>query len=128
MKKLHRSSSPWEPRIGFARAVRAGSRILVSGTAPLGQDGRTVAGGAYEQARRCFEIVRASLDALGGTLTDVVRTRMYLVRAADAEAVGRAHREAMGAASPAATMVVVAALLDPSWLVEVEAEAEAGPP
>ena len=120
----HRSGSPYEDRIGFARALRVGSRILVSGTAPLGPDGRTVAGDAHAQARRAFEIITAAIEGLGGTARDVVRTRMFLVDARDAEAVGRAHREAFGEARPAATMVVVAGLLDPAWRVEIEAEAE----
>lgn len=118
------SASPFEERLGFCRALRRGRRILVSGTAPIGPDGRSVAGDAHVQARRCFEIVLAAVRELGGEPRHVVRTRMFLVDAADQEAVGRAHGEVFRGIEPAATMVVVAALLDPAWRVEIEAEAE----
>ena len=118
-----RSGSPFEVTIGFSRAVRSGSRVLVSGTAPILADG-SCPDGAEAQARRCFEIILAALAECGASAYDVVRTRMYITDAADAEAVGRAHADAFGAARPAATMVVVAALLDPRWRVEIEAEAE----
>ena len=124
MKKRHRSASPYETQIGFSRAIRQGQRILVSGTAPIGPDGKTVKGDAFTQARRCFEIIVESIEALGGQATDVVRTRMYVTRPEDWEAVGRAHGEFFRDAAPAATMVVVRELLDPDWLVEIEAEAE----
>jgi len=123
MRRHHRSASPFEASIGFSRAVRVHDRILVSGTAPIGPDGRTVAGDAHAQAQRRFAIVTEALQALGASAADVVRTHMYLVDASDAEAVGRAHAEAFGAAAPAATMVVVAGLLDSAWRVEIEAEA-----
>jgi enamine deaminase RidA (YjgF/YER057c/UK114 family) len=126
-RRHHRSASPYEGRIGFSRAVRHGCRVLVSGTAPIGPDGRTVPGGAYEQARRAFAIVVEALAALGASAADVVRTRMYLTDAADWEEVGRAHGEVFAGVDPAATMVVVAGLLDPDWRVEVEAEAELDP-
>ncbi len=122
-RRAHRSASPYEATIGFSRAVRVGDAITVSGTAPIGPDGETVEGDAYVQARRCFEVVAAALEALGGGVADVVRTRMYLVDAADHEAVGRAHGEVFRGVDPAATMVVVAGLLDPRWRVEVEADA-----
>ena len=122
-RQHHHSASPYERTIGFSRAVRAGDRILVSGTAPIGPDGNSWPGDAYEQAARCFAVALEALTALGGTPADVVRTRMYLVDPADADLVGRAHAEAVGAASPAATMVVVAALLRPEWRVEIELEA-----
>lgn len=124
MRKHHRSSSPYEGLVGFARAVRHGSRIVVSGTAPIGQDGETVAGNTYEQAKRCFEIIIESVEALGGSKSDVIRTRIYVIDAADWDAVGRAHGEVFGDIFPAATMVVVAGLLDPRWRVEIEAEAQ----
>ncbi len=124
MTQHHRSASPYEGQIGFARAVRRGGRILVSGTGPIGPDGRTVEGGAYLQARRCFEIIRTAVEALGGRVSDVVRTRMYLVDPADWQAVGQAHAEVFRGIDPAATMVVVKELLDPVWRVEIEAEAE----
>ena len=118
------SGSPFEPAIGFSRAVRTGGggRVLVSGTAPVWPDGSCPADVAV-QARRCFEIIEAALREAGATLDDVVRTRMYLTSADDAAAVGAVHGELLGAARPAATMVVVAGLLDPAWKVEVEAEA-----
>ncbi len=126
MKRRHRSASPYESRIGFSRAVRAGDRILVSGTAPIGADGETVDGDAYVQARRCFEIAVDAVEALGGTAADVVRTRLYLVDAGDWEAVGRAHGERFRGVDPAATMVVVQGLLDPRWRIEIEVEAVVG--
>ncbi|HZQ98393.1 MAG TPA: RidA family protein [Chloroflexota bacterium] len=116
------SGSPYEPRIGFSRAVRVGDRVLVSGTAPIWPDG-SCDPDAGAQARRCFEIVVAALRELGAGPEHVVRTRVYLTDPADADAVGRAHGELFGEVRPAATMVVVAALLDPRWKVEVEAEA-----
>jgi len=124
MRDHYRSSSPYEGLVGFARAVRHGSRIAVSGTAPIGADGQTVEGEAYEQAKRCFEVILEAVEALGGTKDDVIRTRIYVVDPADWDAVGRAHGESFGEVFPAATMVVVAGLLDPRWRVEIEAEAE----
>lgn len=117
------SGSPFEQTIGFSRAVRVGSRVVVSGTAPIWPDG-SCPPDAGLQARRCFEIVLSALAELGASADDVVRTRMYLCRAEDADAVGAVHAEAFARSRPAATMVVVAALLDPRWRVEVEAEAE----
>ena len=119
-----RSASAYESLVGFARAVRRGSRIVVSGTAPLDGDGETVIGDAYEQAKRCFEIILDAVEALGGTREDVVRTRMFVIDAADWDGVARAHGEFFKETYPAATMVVVRGLLDPRWKVEIEAEAE----
>jgi enamine deaminase RidA (YjgF/YER057c/UK114 family) len=116
------SGSPFEPTIGFSRAVRVGDRVLVSGTAPVGPDG-SCPDDVGLQARRCLEIIETALQQAGASLADVVRTRMFLTDAADADAVGRVHGEAFGEVRPAATMVVVAALLDPRWKVEIEAEA-----
>jgi enamine deaminase RidA (YjgF/YER057c/UK114 family) len=124
MRERYRSSSPYEGLVGFARAVRHGSRIVVSGTAPIGPDGETVEGDAYAQARRCFEVIIEAIEALGGSRSDVIRTRVYVTDAGDWDAVGRAHGESFGEVYPAATMVVVAGLLDPRWRVEIEAEAE----
>jgi len=121
MKRVS-SGSPWEPAIGFSRAVRVNDRILVSGTAPVWPDGSCDPDPAA-QMRRCIDIVSDALSELGASLENVVRTRMYLVDAADADAVGRVHGEAFGDRRPAATMVVVKALLDERWRVEVEAEA-----
>lgn len=117
-----RSGSPYEDTIGFSRAVRLGSSISVSGTAPVWPDG-TVDPDPAAQARRCWEIVLAALEELGAGAGDVVRTRQYVVSADVAEAVGAVHGEVFGDVRPASTMVVVAGLLDPRWVVEVEADA-----
>ena len=119
-----RSASAYESLVGFSRAVRRGSRIGVSSTPPLDSDGETVIGDAYVQATRCLEIVLEAVQALGGTLEDVIRTRVYVIDIADWEDVGRAHGEFFRDAYPAATMVVVKGFLDPRWKVEIEAEAE----
>jgi enamine deaminase RidA (YjgF/YER057c/UK114 family) len=116
------SGSPFEDAYGFRRAVVAHDRIVVSGTAPIEPGGGCVEG-AEAQADRCFAIIVEALRELGSGPEEVVRTRMYVVDAADADAVGRAHRRVFGTARPAATMVVVAGLLDPRWRVEIEAEA-----
>lgn len=118
------TGSPYEPRIGFSRAVRVGQVIAVSGTAPIAADGTTVApGDAAAQARRCFEIVRDALEELGASLDSVIRTRMYLTNANDWEAVGLVHGEFFGDIRPASTCLQVSGLLDPEWLVEIEADA-----
>lgn len=119
----HRGISPFEVRYGFSRAVRRGSSINVAGTAPVPEPGEDLATTAYHQMVRCGAIALEAIEALGGSMDDVVRTRMFIVDAADAEDVGRAHAEIFGAAAPAATMVVVAGLLDPGWRVEIEVEA-----
>src|SRR5580704_8303464 len=116
------SGSPFEPTIGFSRAFRVGDRVIVSGTGPV-LPGGGCPDGAGAQARRCFEIIVAALAEAGASLGDVVRTRMFVVSADDAAAVGAAHGELLGHVRPAATMVVVAGLLDPAWRVEIEAEA-----
>ena len=121
------SGSPFEAAIGFSRAVRAGDRVLVSGTAPVWPDG-SCPPDAGVQARRCFEIIEAALGEAGASLADVVRTRIYLTSTADADAVSAVHGELFGATRPAATMVVVAGLLDPAWRVEIEAEAVVAAP
>jgi enamine deaminase RidA (YjgF/YER057c/UK114 family) len=116
------SGSPFEPVIGFSRAVRVGDRVLVSGTAPVWPDD-SCDPDAGRQAERCLQIIATALTEAGASLGDVVRTRMFLVDAADADAVSVAHARAFGTVRPAATMVVVAALLDVRWRVEIEAEA-----
>ncbi|HEX4128067.1 MAG TPA: RidA family protein [Acidimicrobiales bacterium] len=116
------SGSPFEPGIGFSRALRVGDRVVVSGTGPVMPTGPCPEDPAA-QARRCFEIIEAALAEAGASLDDVVRTRMYITAAADGDAVGIVHGELLGHARPAATMVVVAGLLDPAWKVEIEAEA-----
>ena len=123
MERRHaRSGSPYEETIGFSRAVRVGSTVAVSGTAPVWPDGHVDPDPAA-QARRCWEIVLAALEELGASVHDVVRTRQYVVRAEVADAVGAMHGQVFGDVRPASTMVVVAALLDPRWVVEVEADA-----
>jgi enamine deaminase RidA (YjgF/YER057c/UK114 family) len=119
------SGSPYEPLIGFSRAVRVGNRVLVAGTAPVWPDGE-VDPDVSVQARRCLEIIGAALEEAGASLADVVRTRTYLVDAADGEAVGRVHGEVFADVRPASTMVVVAGFLDRRWRVEMEAEAIVG--
>jgi enamine deaminase RidA (YjgF/YER057c/UK114 family) len=118
------SASPYEPIIGFSRAVRIGNVIAVGGTAPIGPDRKTVGvGDPGAQARRCLEIIVAALEQAGGRKEDVIRTRTFLTRAEDWEAVGRVHGEFFGDVRPASTMAVVAGLLDSDWLVEIEADA-----
>ena len=118
------TASPYEQQFGFCRALRSGQTIHVAGTAPIGPDGKTVgAGDAAAQARRCFEIIIDAIEQLGGTACDVVRTRMFLTRIEDWEAVGRVHGEFFAEVKPVATMVGIATLIDPEWLVEFEAEA-----
>jgi len=121
-RTLISSGSPFEPQVGFSRAVVIGDRALVAGTAPIWPDGSCPAD-VYLQAKRCLEIILDALAAAGFGPDHVVRTRLFLVDRADAEAVGRAHGELFSAARPASTMVVVKELLDPRWRVEIEAEA-----
>lgn len=118
------SGSPFEAVIGFSRAVRVGNRILVSGTAPVEDDGASTPGDAEAQADRCLAVIVRAIEQLGGRAEDVVRTRQYLIDPADADAVGRAHGRWFGDVRPASTMIVVAGLLRPEWRVEIEAEAE----
>ena len=118
------SGSPFEPVVGFSRAIVAGRHVHVAGTAPVPADGGEVAPDAYSQARRCLEIIEAALVEAGATVDDVVRTRIFLVDVDDWQAVGRAHGEVFGDVRPASTMVVVTALLDPAWKVEIEADAQ----
>ena len=118
------SDSPFEGPIGFSRAIRAGDRVLVSGTGPVWPDGHCDPD-VYAQAMRAFKVASTALSELDVALRDVVRTRMYLIDAGDWQAVGRAHNAYFEAVRPAATMVVVAGLLDPRWRVEVELEAVA---
>ena len=119
-----RSASAYESLVGFSRAVRRGSRISVSLTAPIDSDGETVEGDAYVQAVRCFEIILEAVEALDGTREDMVRTRMYIADASNWDAVSRAHGEFFRDIYPASTLVVVKEHLDPRWQVEIEAEAE----
>lgn len=116
------SGSDWERRGGYSRAVVAGSRVFVAGTAPIMPDDADPPADAYGQARRCLEIVAAALREAGGSLDDVVRTRLLMTDASFAPEVLRAHGEAFGEARPACTGMVVG-LLDPRWLVEIEVDA-----
>jgi enamine deaminase RidA (YjgF/YER057c/UK114 family) len=119
MRENIAGTSPYEPVIGFSRAVRVGNTVHVSGTGPVCADEADAA----TQTRHALEIIRAALEKAGARMEDVVRTRMYLTHVDDWEAVGRAHGEIFGAIRPAATMVVVAGLLNPKWRVEIEADA-----
>jgi enamine deaminase RidA (YjgF/YER057c/UK114 family) len=111
--------SPFVDTVGYSRAVRDGRHIYVSGTAPVG----AASDDPHEQAKRCLDIIVDALRELGGGPEHVVRTRVYVVDAGDWEAVGRAHGAVFGEVRPATSMVVVAALLDPAWKVEIEADA-----
>lgn len=119
MRKNISGTSPYEPIIGFSRAVRVENAVHVSGTGPVGADHEDAAG----QTRRIFAIAGEALAKAGASFHDVVRTRMYLTRAEDWEAVGRVHGEFFSEIRPAATMVVVAQLLNPAWRVEIEMDA-----
>ena len=117
------SGSPYEPVVGFSRAIVAGHHVSVSGTAPIMPDGREPPPDADGQARRVLEIVLTALAEAGATADNVVRTRIYLTRAEDWERVGRAHGEVFGEVRPANTIVVVSGFVDPRWLIEMEADA-----
>jgi enamine deaminase RidA (YjgF/YER057c/UK114 family) len=124
MRKLVSSGSPYEPKVGMSRAVRVGHVIAVSGTAPIGDDGRTAGvGDPAAQARRCLEIIRAALENAGSSLEDVIRTRTFLLRIEDWEAVAAVHGEFFRDIRPASTVVQVTRFIDPEWLVEFEADA-----
>jgi enamine deaminase RidA (YjgF/YER057c/UK114 family) len=112
------SESTYEPQIGFSRAVRSGRIIAVSGTAPIG-----CGGDVSRQTRRCIEIVGEALHKAGASLADVIRTRILLVRIEDWEVVGQVHGEFFGSIRPATTIMQVSRFIDPSWLVEIEADA-----
>src|ERR1700758_5215533 len=121
----HRVSgpSPYEPLFGFSRAVVAGDRVLVAGTAPVPPGGAPPPAGPYAQARLCLDLIGEALTKAGTSLDHVIRTRIYLTAAEHWEEVARAHGEVFADIRPAATAIIVAGLLDPAWLVEIEAEA-----
>jgi enamine deaminase RidA (YjgF/YER057c/UK114 family) len=123
MRQNISSGSPYEQPIGFSRAVRIGNRISVSGTAPIAADGSAAhPGDMYGQALRCLEIIRDAIEAAGGRLEDVIRTRVYLTDADRWQDAASAHGKLFGNIRPACTFVEVSRLIDPDWLVEIEAE------
>lgn len=118
------SGAPWEAHVGYCRALRAGERVFVTGTAPVSDDGGVHApGDAYAQATRCFEIIREALEAVGATLAHVTRTRMFVTDIDRWEEYGRAHAEAFRDHPPTTTMVEVRRLIHPDMLIEIEADA-----
>ena len=123
-RQLISSGSPYEPRVGISRAVRVGPIVAVSGTAPLGPDGQTVAkGDPAGQARRCLEIIKDALERAGASLDRVVRTRTLLTRIEDWQAVAAVHGEFFGQIRPANTIMQISRFVDSEWLVEFEADA-----
>jgi enamine deaminase RidA (YjgF/YER057c/UK114 family) len=122
MKQHISSGAAFEQRVGYSRAVRLDDRVWVSGTAPIMPHDADPPAGAYDQARVCLETIERALTEAGATLDDVVRTRIYVTAASSIDEIGRAHGEAFARARPATT-AIVAQLLDPRWLVEIEAEA-----
>jgi enamine deaminase RidA (YjgF/YER057c/UK114 family) len=122
-RQLISSGSPYEPVAGFSRAVRVGHHVYVAGTAPIMPDGGEPPGNAYGQTRRCLEIIGAALEEAGASFEEVVRTRAYATSPDLFDEFARAHGEVFAEIRPASAFVVVAALADPRWLVELEADA-----
>ena len=119
-----RTGAPWEPLVGYSRAVRAGNVIAVSGTAPVSEHGELVgAGDPYAQAARCIEIIRSALEQAGGELRHVIRTRMFVTDISLWSEFARAHQEAFAEIMPATSMVEVSQLIVPGMLIEIEADA-----
>ena len=118
------SNAPWETQVGYCRAIRRGAHIAVTGTAAVTETGGVHApGDAYAQAQRCFELIERALGQLGASLSDVVRTRMFVTDITRWQEYGRAHAEVFGQHPPATSMVEVSSLIDPAMLIEVEADA-----
>jgi enamine deaminase RidA (YjgF/YER057c/UK114 family) len=122
-RRLVPAESPFAPTVGYSRAVRVGDQVHISGTAAVMPDGAPPPTGAYAQARRCLEIIVAALAEVGARPEDVVRTRVYITSADEWEEIGRAHGEVFGEVRPASAMLVISGLLDPRFLVEIEADA-----
>ncbi len=118
------SAAPWEKTVGYCRAIRVGDHVAVTGTAPVAEDGSTAfPGDPYRQTQRCFELIEIALQDVGGKLSDVIRTRMFVTDISKWPEIGRAHAERFANNPPATTMVEVRALIDPAMLIEVEADA-----
>ena len=118
------SGAPWEKKVGYCRAIRIGNTIAVTGTAPIGEDGKVFAvGKPYEQAKRCLEIIEKAIAPLGAGLKDIIRTRIFVTDISKWQEFGRAHGEFFADHPPATTMVEVKALIDPEMMVEIEADA-----
>jgi enamine deaminase RidA (YjgF/YER057c/UK114 family) len=125
-RRLVSSGTDWEDEVGYSRAVRAGDTVHVAGTTATDENGDPLDGTPYEQTKRALELVADALADAGASLDDVVRTRLYVTDIDDWEAIGRAHGEVFGDVRPAATMVQVERLIDPTLCVEIEAEATVG--
>ncbi len=126
MRKNISSGAPWEDQVGYSRAVKIGNVIEVSGTAPV-LNGEVVGENAYEQTQVCLNIIKGALEEAGGTMEDVVRTRMFVTDISDWEQIGKAHGEFFASIKPAATMVEVSKLIDAGMLIEIEATAVVEP-
>ena len=122
-RKTILSGSPFEQKVGFARAVRVGNHICVSGTAPITDDGKSACvGDAYGQTKRCLEIIKTAIEKAGATIESVVRTRIFLTDIDKWEEVARAHQEMFNDIKPTSTLLEVTKLIKPEWIVEIEAE------